>query len=241
MKTVSNSVVNSATIANQGTPRVNQLFLNGLAGAAIAAGDYCTITDGVTSDIYEFRASTPPAGGTAGRIWVYQGANAAASRANLVKAINGTVDANVVTRTSATNTIKVTAAQCATGNSVVVWETTAIGNSIGQTTVVGTLQGTENLTEAADVWNALNFPQYGAPSSSMKIACCRIGITAAMIAQGSLDFVLPFSATYIALQNCSRQQDEAITINSDVYLALASGASPHNQANDVIQFLAFGV
>jgi hypothetical protein len=228
-----------STVHVQGTPLTNHLFLNGAAGAKIVQGDFCTITDGVTPDVYEFRDDSPPTGGTAGRIWIYNGADAAASRANLVKAINGTVDAAIVDRSSATNHHKVTASVATSGTYVTVYETTGIGNGVAQPTATAALQGTENLTTPTDIWDQANFLQYGVPGD-LRITTCAVKLTAEMIAQGSIDFILAFPASHVILQNVNRQQNEAITISSDVYLALAGGISPNNQVDDVINAIIFG-
>lgn len=47
--------------------------------------------------VFECRDSTPPAGGTAGRIWIKRNADSAITTANLVNAINGVVDAPNIT------------------------------------------------------------------------------------------------------------------------------------------------
>jgi hypothetical protein len=221
-------------------PRINHLFLNGAAGAKIAQGDFLTITDGVTPDAYEFRDDSPPTGGTAGRIWVYNGANAIASRTNLIKAVNGTVDAAVVNRTSATNHHSVTASMSTVGTYITIYETTAIGNGITQLTVVGTLQGTENLTEVTDIWDQLNFLQYGA-TADLKMAPYCIQLTDAMVAKGSLDFYTVFTPSHVFLINqMTRQDEEIILAGLYVTLTLAGGAPPNNIAFDVITALIFG-
>lgn len=91
---IANSTVTSAKMA------VTQAFDEGMpmqnfcrhAGASVE-GETWTI-GGV---VFECRDSTPPAGGTAGRIWITRNAAAAVTRANLVNAINGVVDAPNIT------------------------------------------------------------------------------------------------------------------------------------------------
>jgi hypothetical protein len=80
-----------------GTPGFNALKMYNGDGSKIPEGSTITITDGTNTDVYEFRNSHPPAGGTAGRWWIYAGANAAASRLNFKGALLKYMDANLVT------------------------------------------------------------------------------------------------------------------------------------------------
>ena len=75
-----------------GTPMTNRLRLLGAPGKAVQGN---TVTTGAAGTLrtYEFRDDTPPTGGGAGKIWVYNGANSADSRTNLIDAMNGVVAA----------------------------------------------------------------------------------------------------------------------------------------------------
>ena len=61
------------------------------------AGETITATRNGVPVVYEWRPASPPAGGTAGRIWVYVGAAVADARTNILNAFNGIVDAPNIT------------------------------------------------------------------------------------------------------------------------------------------------
>lgn len=56
------------------------------------AGETITVTRGGVARVFEWRPASPPAGGTAGRIWVYVGADAGEAVDNLFDAMCGAVD-----------------------------------------------------------------------------------------------------------------------------------------------------
>lgn len=215
-----------------GSPMFNRLRLLGAPGAAVEGN---TVTIG--ADVYEFRGSTPPAGGTAGRIWVYNGADSAASRTNLINAINGVVDAATITR-DGTNTETVVASAGITTGDVVIKSATAIGGSV--TPSASVIACAETLATATDVWDQAN--TYGGlalqPRSMMALA---ITLTADMVAKGTVEFFVGFTPIAATVTNRSRPQDEAYTISGNaVSLTLAGGGSPNNQAGDIIDVVAFG-
>jgi hypothetical protein len=228
-----------------GGPALNRLRMEG-GGGAIAAGNTVTITTAAEgTDVYEFRAVTPPLGGTAGRIWVYNGANAAASRANLVTAINGVVDANVVTRTpqdasAGTNKCKVTAMVGTPLTSITVGVSSAIGAAFFG--ISGTdLTCSETLAAATDIWDKANVYSTGGAGASMNN--CSVVITPEMIAKGSVEVAVnhvydPSQILYVKVTNRSRPQNEAYAVDGRglVSLTLAGGATPNNQPGDVVDF-----
>jgi hypothetical protein len=129
----------------------NRLIMLGAPGAIVAGN---TVTIG--TDIYEFNAATPPTPGTAGSIWVYNGANSAASRANFINAVNGVVDAPTIYRTAqdagaGTNVETVLAAAGTTLGTVDLWSADAIGGNI--TPSATATATTETLATVTDVWD----------------------------------------------------------------------------------------
>jgi hypothetical protein len=241
-----------------GTPRTNRLYLNGLAGAKIAQGDFVTIDADGVSDIYEFRDSTPPLGGTPGRIWVYNGANAAASRANLASAIFGAVDAATITRTAqdptaGTNQVKVItvggspAPFCV---SVVEWTTAGYvaGSGFELNPTVVLLTATANTSQPTDVWDQLDFYN-GCRAAPTAITATAVMLTTPMVGstatkKGQVDFRTPFFSltdlTCFITQNRSRAQNELSGFMFDyVRLKCAGGASPKNQVGDIVDCIIF--
>lgn len=91
----------------------------------------------IGDDMYMFFDTTPPTTDDTdwdGYVWVYAGANMAAARTNLVKAINGVIDPAVVTRTAqnaraGTNVNNVVARDDEYGNGVSVVTADAIGGT----------------------------------------------------------------------------------------------------------------
>jgi hypothetical protein len=246
MKTISSQL---ASLQTSGAPRINRLFLNGAAGAKITEGDVFTIdADGVT-DTYEFRNSTPPLGGTAGNIWIYNGANAAASRVNLITAVNRVVDANVVTRTleaptAGTNLINVRAYTGSAPTALTFIECTTVGDPNTSPTVV-LLTASSVPTSAADVWDSLDF--YGGfRSGNTALSTQSLTVTANLTTVNKfVEFWTPFGTPYQGatfVSNRSRSQDEEFWEKQEFYfeLVLNGGASPNNQVNDIIDVLVVG-
>lgn len=218
-------------VLRPGAPMFNRLRLLGAPGAAVEGN---TVTVG--ADVYEFRGSTPPAGGTAGRIWVYNGADSAASRANLINAINGVVDAPTITR-DGTNTENVVASAGVTTGDVVVQSADNIGGAVVPSAAA--IAFAETLATATDVWDQAN--SYGGLAlQARQMITASITLSADMIAKGTLEFFLDFTPITAIVMNRSRPQNEAYTIVGDaVSLTLAGGASPNNQAGDVVDIVAF--
>ena len=238
--TATAAVVENATNLNvhrPGVPDFNRLTCIG--AEPIAATN--TVTIG--ADVYEFNAATPPAGGTGGSIWVYVGVSSAASRANLIMAINGTISANEVTRTlqdaaAGTNTEFVLAAAGTTVGDINLWSAAAIGGAVAPS--AAHLATTETLAVGTDIWDDVTM--YGGVAQG-HTACqmATITLSAAMIAKGDVEFHFDFTPTHCWLNNRNRAQDEAYAIVGDsVVLTLAGGADPNNQAADVVDVVAMG-
>jgi len=214
-----------------GIPMMNRLRLLGAPGAAVEGN---TVTVG--ADVYEFRGSTPPAGGTAGRIWVYNGANSAASRTNLIDAINGVVDAARITRDGTNTELVIGAAGITTGD-VLVRSAVSIGGTPAPSATP--IACAETLATAADVWDAAN-TYSGIAQQPRQTAAVAITLSAEMIAKGNIQSYFNFTPRSAIVVNRSRPQNEVYTITGNaVSLTLAGGASPNNQAADVIDILAF--
>lgn len=217
-------------ILRPGIPMQSRLRMLG-APAAIVAADYLTIG----ADIYEFRADTPPTGGTAGRVWLYNGANSAASRATLIKAINGDVDAALIANEVATE-LMLAAAGVTTGD-VVVQSADAIGGSPAPSATATAT--TDNLTTATDIWDHTAM-QYGEAVVPAQAACVTVTLGAEEMAKADMQVYFDFTPTKCFVGNRSRQQDEAYTISGNaVSLTLAGGGSPNNQSGDVLDFSAW--
>ena len=215
-------------IAVDGLPMVNRLRLLGAPGAAVAGN---TVTIGTT--VYEFRGDTPPSGGTAGRIWVYNGADSAASRANLIKAINTVVDAAVVTRNGVASPAVKAIDGVTTGDIIVYSATTSGGDIVPSATALAT---TETLDTATDIWDGATMGGGRLRAPRKRAHAAPVTLAAAHIAKATFQFVFDFTPTRAIVINRMRPQNEAWTITGNmVSITLAGGASPNNQPNDVLE------
>jgi hypothetical protein len=236
------SIVTSLT-KHGGTCMLNRLRLLGAPGF-IVEGDRVIIG----ADVYEFRDSSPPLGGTPGRMWVYNGspgpANATISRANLIDAINGVVDAARITRTpqdpmAGHNHELVTALPGVTLGDITVVTTTAIGNGIRRPSGFATLTG-KNLATITDVWDEPTM--YGGVVAGQKnVDYATVTVLATQILKGNLQVEFPFTPTKFIVVNRLRSQNEAVAIvGNAVSITLGGGVSPNNQPADVLDVIAFG-
>ena len=218
-------------IHRPGAPMQNRLRLLGAPGAAVEGN---TVTIG--ADVYEFRGSTPPAGGTAGRIWVYNGANSAASRANLIAAINNEGAAAEVTYDGAVTESMYALAGITTGD-IILLSATAIGSKVAAPSATATACS-DGLDTATDIWDSATM-EGGVAQAPKQIAMKTITLAASHVAKGTIEATFSFTPTHAIVKNRSRPQNEAWTISGNsVSLTLAGGASPNNQATDIIDFLA---
>jgi hypothetical protein len=210
------------------------------AGAAITAGN--TVTIG--SDVYEFNANTPPAAGTAGMVWVYNGANVAASRTNFTDAVNGVVDAARINRTSYTNVQKYYCRDGRTPGDLIIVSANAVGGyprAYGSATAT-----TETLTSATDVWDGAVVYGGELRKGGDFITAYPIIITANMITKGSVECVFPFSPVGMFVFNPLRPQNEVLALYdfggligaTVLSLTLGGGLTPNNQPGDAITFAA---
>ena len=217
--------------ARWGTPMSNRVRMLGAPGK-IVQGD--TVTIGAI--VFEFRDSTPPAGGTAGRIWVYNGASSADSRTNFIDAVNGVVDAARITYNAVTPPNFFAAAGVTLGDVKIQSATAPGGTPCGSATATAC---SETLTTVADIWDAAAC--YGG-TLAVKPQSEAVSITLAAphIAKGNVQFNFTFAPRVTFLWNRSRAQNEAYTvIGNTVSLTLAGGVSPNNQATDIVDCVAF--
>ena len=233
------AAVNASLTKAVGTPMVNRLIANH-GGVKFAQGRVVV----VGADTYEFRDSTPPLGGTAGRIWVYNGANAAASRTNLIDAINNVVDATRITRTAqdataATNTEKFFAAAGITANVINIVSVGAIGTpttiaSIAASDVATACSTTLTADTGTDLWDQATC-YGGVIGSQHKVSFQSVTLTAQEIVLGNIQFYSPFVATGCLIQNRSRPQVEAYSIAAGIVsLILGGGLFGNNRAGDIL-------
>jgi hypothetical protein len=234
------------TYLRTGSCMVNRLRMAHAAGAgaAIDAGE--TVTIG--TDVYEFNAATPPAAGTAGMVWVYQGATVAASRTNLTDAINGVVDAARINRTSYTNVQKYYCRQGVDARDLIIVSATAVGGY--PTPSNSATATTSTLSDPGDLWD--NAVVYGGEirKGGDLVAAYPIIVTANMIAKGSVECNFPFNPAGSMVFNPLRPQDEALVLcnlggnlatfsgGTSLSLTLNGGVSPNNQPGDAITFAA---
>ena len=224
------AAVNIDTI-RPGKPMTNRLRMLGAPGA-IVEGD--TVTIG--ANVFEFRASTPPAGGTAGRIWVYQGADSAASRANFIDAVNGVIDANRITYDGALTETFLAAAGVTLGDVFIVSAALAGGAPVQSATATVT---TEVLTTVTDIWDA-GTCYGGRLQVAVPVEIVTITLTADHIAKGNVQFqFMTVPAAYTVFNRMRVQNEATAVVGNAVSLTLAGGATPNNQAADVVDCILF--
>jgi hypothetical protein len=238
------SIVTSLT-RHRGTCMMNRLFMLGVPGIIVQTN---TVTIG--ADVYEFRDSSPPIGGTAGRIWVFNGTggapNAVISRANFILAVNGGGTANEVTRTSpanptaGTNTELVRAYAGVTAGVINVVSAATIGG-VNAPSAVATAT-TETLATLTDVWDAATmYNGVAAGQKNVGYATLPALVALTHIAKGNIQTEFPFTPTKFIVVNRLRSQNEAVAIvGNAVSITLGGGAPPANQVADIIDIIAFG-
>jgi len=229
------STEESSTLAiSPGAPMQNRLIALGAPGA-IVAGD--TVTIG--ADVYEFRGDTPPSGGTAGRIWVYNGANSLASRTNLVNAINGVIDAATITYNGAVTETMLAALDPVTVGHITLVSADAIGGNPAPS-ATGTAT-TETLTTVTDIWDTVTVEGGYAQSDRAAAVMQTLTIDADAITAGTKEFQFDFTPTQAVIVSHNRPQNEAwVIVGNAVSLTLTGGGSPNNQAGDVVTCIAQG-
>jgi len=228
---------------NRGTCMINRLRMLGVPGIIVQGN-----TVRIGADTYEFRDSTPPLGGTAGRIWVFNGTGGAAdaviSRANFILAVNGGGTAAQVTRTSvtnptaATNTELVTAVAGVTLGDIIVYSAAAIGGAAAAS--ASALVTAETLTTVTDIWD-LGTMYAGVATAVGNTARAVVTVNADEITKGTLQVEFPFTPVTCMVVDRSRAHNEVVTIvGNAVSVVLTGGVSPNIQPADVLDVIAFG-
>ena len=226
---------------SRGTCMTNRLRVANAGGGGTAIAANNTVTIG--ADVYEFRAVTPPLGGTATRIWVYNGANAAASLVNLIDAINGVVAAARITRTAqaptaGTNTELVAAVAGVAATDLILFSAASIGGA--QAASATATATTETLADAPDIWD-LGTMYAGVATGQGSVGYATIALTADYIVKANVQVQFPFTPVSVVVRNRMRPNIEAYTIAATrVSQALAGGGAPNNAAGDVLDVIAFG-
>jgi len=216
--------------ARWGVPMTNRIRLLN-ATVKIAQADFLTI-GGI---VYEFRDDTPPTGGTAGRVWIYNGANAAASRVNFIDAINGVVDATRINYNGVVKPLFVAAAGVTAGDVIIQSATAAGGTPCPSATATAC---TDNITTVTDIWDSATCYGGVLPVAPMAEGVT-VTLTAAHIAKGNVQFNFTFAPRLAYVWNRNRAQNEAwVVIGNSVSLTCAGAGSPNNQAADVVDCLA---
>lgn len=216
-----------------GACMVNRLLC--ATGATGAAGE--TVTIG--ANVFELRADTPPTGGTAGRIWVYNGGGGgvlATIRTNLIDAINGVVDTNRIEYDGALTETFLAALQGA-GTIELISADAAGGTPVASAVATAC---SETLADALDVWDQATC--YGGRAAAQQVGyAAPVALTAQHIARGDLRIPFPFTPVGALLFNRTRPaHNEAWTVTADeVILTLTGGVPPNCQVADVIDVIAW--
>lgn len=222
------------------------------ASLNIATNPSDTNTVTIGGDVYEFCTA---AGATANdtNIGVVIGANAAASRDNLIAAINGSVSA----ATGLTNASGGPAEANGTedfyadeiGTEVRIRSADGVGGTIECR--YDTTEVAQTLTDAADIWSTGDAAINSGRNSGQRQFCINSQtITAAMITYGSARFsfgnqdgvgtVDTFIVQVVDATGVVRSGgvDEFTLVNDDVLCTFGGGASPDIQDTDVVTILA---
>lgn len=212
-----------------------------IAASRIAFSAAPANLDTVTIGGHEFRFLTTLIAATT-YTQVKRGANAAATLATLLNAVNGVSDANVVPATTIFAKTVFADAPSATVFRI------QFASKVGGTPVPGpsgsiTLACT--ITAGASAWPALNLNATGGKAlADQDVSDGIVAITAAMVTNGFMDIELPFTPTQVLWDGYSstfvkRAVNEAVTIaSSHLHLTLAGGGSPNWQAGDFFVFHA---
>jgi hypothetical protein len=166
---------------------------------------------------------------------------AAATCADLVKAINGTSSTNVVQAT--TQFAKAVLADAVASTTLRLrWATARGGSALAG--VADSIALAESITDAADIWNCANLNVAGKAPADYQCAEASFTVTAQMVTNGSYQLELPFTPTIFSVYVTSstgvlRSSNEAIVISGNALsFTMAGGASPNLQAGDIVNVFA---
>lgn len=225
-----------------------------LASASLVLSAQPTTTDtiGIGGDTYEFVAAAGNVANDA-NIAVEIGASAAATRANLIAAINATDADN---QHATINNVADTAPALANGTEDVVADEVGTdvrvrtadapgGNVLGASP---SLVLAEVITAAADIWKEGNVNMNtlgGAAPASRAHAIAEVTVTAAMVTNGK-QVSFPFTPTRFRVQVTDsfgvvrgNGSDSFAIANDGVLVTFGGGADPDIQATDVLQIEAW--
>lgn len=168
---------------------------------------------------------------------------AAVTRTDLIDAINGVANANVVPATTPFAVAVV--ADLVDTSRVRIRKATATGGTAVTASKAVSIALTEALTAVADVWDRANLNETGKAIPS-RTAVSAFAITAAMIAAAKVYVEFPFTPTEVsytvksstgALLPCT----DLVTIEGDaVKIALAGGVAPNLVATNVVTLTVSG-
>lgn len=206
----------------------------------------------IGADTYEFRAAEASVSDD-DHIAVAIGADAAATQANLIAAINATVAGNAhptifgeddetPAKANGTENVKATAVS----TSILVQHARYPGGEVIASDA--SLTVAESVTAAQVVWTYgnVNFNTLGGHAPAKRSSHAAVTITAAMIAAGTYPVRFPFTPTAFQVQvRTSAGVVRAVGTDSfavaagAVVLTLAGGSAPNIQATDVVTVVAF--
>lgn len=175
------------------------------------------------------------------------GASAAATRALLIKAINGVADATNITPATVPHTVAVVADEIDTSRVRVRLADAKGGTAIAAAKAAGgsSIAVSETLAAAADVWDRTNLNLTGHVPAG-KFAMSTVAITAAMIAAGKVYLEFEFTPTEVMWQSRSAvgvpllSNDDVVIEGNGVKIALAGGVAPNLVATNVVAVFVTG-
>lgn len=194
-------------------------------------------------------------GATVAQTQLKIGASAAADRATLVKALNGTADSvNILEGSTAfkdaATVLGWSVAADAPSGTIIRLRQVVLGYH-GQAAYAvaqapASIAVSEALTAAADIWNCANLNELG-QAPGKRYVMRAVTITAAVKAFGSLTIDLPFTpdaksllwSCYTSAGVVRGDVDEAVAVSASdktIAVTLAGGGAPNFQTNDVFVF-----
>lgn len=172
--------------------------------------------------------------------------SAALTRAELIKAINGTTSANVVPATTPhtkpivadlidTTRVRIRLADAKGGSPVTAAKAATTAN----------IAVSETLADAADVWDRANLNETGRASAAKEVTTS-VAITAAHIAAGKVYIEMPFTPLEVTWQARSAagvllNSDDVVSIEGNaIKIALAGGSAPNLVATNIVTVVVTG-
>jgi hypothetical protein len=197
-----------------------------------------TNTVTINGHVFKF-LTTPIAADTTTQIVI--GADAAASLALLVKAINGTADVLIIPATTP-HTLTLLA-DAVTATKLRIRKAATAGGAVATGDKLTSYAVSETLANANDVWDRANFNSTGATANAAT-ARGTIAITAQMITALTATVELPFtplSYGYCRMTSTGTTltcTDTVAISGNALLITMAGGATPNLQAGDIVSFWA---